>query len=158
MCKNYINRSDPDSVQRVQILCSLSIILMLSCTSGDPSELWDEKQGCGSGSVLDPYSIESVDPDPDPYSESGSRRAKMTHKSRKIFFRVLACIFIKLSTSNYCTHKINKYSQHYPPSPPQGGDGFDHCIIYGMRLTNYTACHVLHCMDLNMFKYAHKSM
>jgi hypothetical protein len=24
-----------------------------------------------------------VDPDPDPYSESGSRRAKITHKSRK---------------------------------------------------------------------------
>ena len=45
------------------------------------------KQGCGSGSgsVLDPYSIGSVDPDPDPYSESGSgsRRAKMTHKSRQ---------------------------------------------------------------------------
>jgi hypothetical protein len=46
-------------------------------------------QGCGSGtgSILDPYSIGSVDPDPDPYSESGSgsgsRRAKMTHKSRK---------------------------------------------------------------------------
>jgi hypothetical protein len=51
----------------------------------------------------------------------------------KIFFRVLACIFIKLSTSNYCTHKIIEYSQHYPPSPPQGGDGFDHCIIHGMR-------------------------
>ncbi len=49
-------------------------------------------------------------------------------------FRVLACIFIKLSTSNYCTHKIDKYLQHYPPSPPQGGDGFDHCIIYGLRL------------------------
>jgi hypothetical protein len=31
------------------------------------------------GSGLDPYSIEPVDPDP----ESGSRRAKMTHKSRK---------------------------------------------------------------------------
>ncbi len=35
-------------------------------------------QGCGSGtgsgSVLDPYSIGSVDPDP--YSGSGSRRAK----------------------------------------------------------------------------------
>jgi hypothetical protein len=62
------------------------------------------------------------------------------------FFRVLACIFIKLSTSNYCTHKIDKYLQHYPPSPPQGGDGFDHCIIYGLRLysiTNYTACHIL---------------
>jgi hypothetical protein len=40
-------------------------------------------QGCGSGSrsELDPDSIESMDPDP----ESGSRRAKMTHKSR-IFF------------------------------------------------------------------------
>jgi hypothetical protein len=36
-------------------------------------------QGCGSGSILDPDSIRSVDP----YSESGSRRAKMTHKSRK---------------------------------------------------------------------------
>jgi hypothetical protein len=35
----------------------------------------------------DPYSIGPVDPDPDPYSESGSesgsRRAKMTHKRRK---------------------------------------------------------------------------
>ncbi len=42
-------------------------------------------QGCGSVSVLDPYSIGYVDPDPDPYSESGSgsRRAKMTHKSRQ---------------------------------------------------------------------------
>jgi hypothetical protein len=47
----------------------------------------DQGCGAGSGSVLDPYSIGSVDPDPDPYSEfgsgSGSRRAKMTHKSRK---------------------------------------------------------------------------
>ncbi len=51
----------------------------------------------------------------------------------EFLFRVLACIFIKLSTSNYCTHKIDKYLQHYPPSPPQGGDGFDHCIIYGLR-------------------------
>jgi hypothetical protein len=44
----------------------------------------------GSGSVLDPYSIGSVDPDPDPYSESGSgsRRAKMTHKSRKKLVKV----------------------------------------------------------------------
>ncbi len=44
-------------------------------------------QGCGSGSgsVLDPYSIGSLDPDPDPYSEygSGSRRAKITQKSRQ---------------------------------------------------------------------------
>jgi hypothetical protein len=39
----------------------------------------------GSGSVLDPDSNRPVDLDPDPYSESGSgsRRSKMTHKSRK---------------------------------------------------------------------------
>jgi hypothetical protein len=41
----------------------------------------DPDQGCGSGSRLDPDSTGSVDPDPDP--ESGSRRAKMTHKSSK---------------------------------------------------------------------------
>jgi hypothetical protein len=40
-------------------------------------------QGCGSGSELDPDSIGSVDPDP--YSESGSGRAKITHKSKKKF-------------------------------------------------------------------------
>ena len=40
-------------------------------------------QGCVSGSELDPDSIGSVDPDPAPDSESGSRRPKMTHKSRK---------------------------------------------------------------------------
>jgi hypothetical protein len=40
------------------------------------------KQGCGSESGLDPDSIGSVDPDPD--SGSGSMRAKMTHKSRKL--------------------------------------------------------------------------
>jgi hypothetical protein len=31
----------------------------------------------------DPYSIRSVDPDPYSESGSGSRRAKMTHKSRQ---------------------------------------------------------------------------
>ncbi len=35
------------------------------------------------GSGLDPYSIGPVNPDPDSESGSGSRRAKMTHKSRK---------------------------------------------------------------------------
>jgi hypothetical protein len=35
------------------------------------------------GSGLDPYSIGSVDPDPDSESGSGSRRAKITHKSRQ---------------------------------------------------------------------------
>ncbi len=44
------------------------------------SNLWF----CGSR-VSDPDSIRSVDPDLDPYPESGSgsRRAKITHKSRK---------------------------------------------------------------------------
>jgi hypothetical protein len=47
------------------------------------------------GRVADPDSIGSVDPDPDP--ESGSRRAKMTHKSIKkfksSFFEVLDGLF-----------------------------------------------------------------
>jgi hypothetical protein len=42
------------------------------------------KQGCGAGSGLDPDSIGSVDPE----SGSGSRRAKMTHKSREKFVKV----------------------------------------------------------------------
>jgi hypothetical protein len=41
-------------------------------------DMWKKNQGCGSGSgsVLDPYSIGSVDPDPEYGSGSGSRRAK----------------------------------------------------------------------------------
>jgi hypothetical protein len=38
-------------------------------------------RGCGSGSGLDPDSIGSVDPVPDLESGSGSRKAKITHKS-----------------------------------------------------------------------------
>jgi hypothetical protein len=34
---------------------------------------------------LDPYSIGPLDPDPEFEYGSGSRRAKMTHKSRKKF-------------------------------------------------------------------------
>ncbi len=51
------------------------------------------KNGCGSGSGLDPDSVGSVDPDPD--SESGSRRVKMTHKSRILSscFEVLDGLF-----------------------------------------------------------------
>ncbi len=44
-----------------------------------------KKQGFGSGSGCDPDSIRSVDPDPYLESGSGSRRAQMTHKSRKKF-------------------------------------------------------------------------
>jgi hypothetical protein len=43
-------------------------------------------QGFGSGSGLDPDSIGPVDPESE--SGSGSRRAKMTHKSRKKFVEV----------------------------------------------------------------------
>jgi hypothetical protein len=41
-------------------------------------DMWKKNQGCGSGSgsVLDPYSIGSMDPDPESGSGSGSRRAK----------------------------------------------------------------------------------
>ncbi len=46
---------------------------------------------------LDPDSIGSVDPDPDPYSESGSRRSKITHKNTKNLeiscFEVLDVLF-----------------------------------------------------------------
>jgi len=53
--------------------------------------------------VSDPYSIGPVDPDPDPYSKSGSgsRRAKMTHKSRKnACFEVLDGLFCELEASS----------------------------------------------------------
>ncbi len=48
------------------------------------------------GSGLDPGSVRSVDPYPYPASESGSRRAKMTHKVEKIrnfMFEVLDVLF-----------------------------------------------------------------
>jgi hypothetical protein len=53
----------------------------------DPHQ--SEKVGFG----LDPYSIGSVDPDPYSESGSGSRRARMTHKSRKklVKIHVLKC-------------------------------------------------------------------
>jgi hypothetical protein len=59
------------------------------------NQLIRKLQGCGSGSGLDPDSIGSVDPDSE--SGSGSRRAKMTRKSRKKFlsscFKVLGGLF-----------------------------------------------------------------
>ncbi len=57
-------------------------------------------QGFGSGSGLDPYSIGPVDPDPYSESGSGSRRAKITHKSRKnSCFEVLDGLFCELQAS-----------------------------------------------------------
>jgi hypothetical protein len=51
--------------------------------------VWNLKQGCGSGSQLNPDSIWSVDPDPYSESGSGSGRAKITYRSRKKIFEVL---------------------------------------------------------------------
>jgi hypothetical protein len=60
-----------------------------------------EKQGFGSGSVLDPYSIGPVDPDPYSESGSGSRRAKITHTRRKnSCFEVLDGLFYELQASS----------------------------------------------------------
>ncbi len=63
----------------------------------------------GSGSVLDPYSIGRLDPDPEfEYgSGSGSRRAKMTHKSRKnSCFEVLDGLFCELEASSVTGHTL----------------------------------------------------
>jgi hypothetical protein len=68
-----------------------SAMMQTSSGTGTVSDLAPGKQllclvqGCGSGSGLDPDSIGSLDPDPDleSGSGSGSRRANMTHKSRK---------------------------------------------------------------------------
>jgi hypothetical protein len=51
--------------------------------------------------VADPDSIGSVDPDPD--LESGSKRAKMTHKSRKKFVKVhvLKCWMASLRAEGF---------------------------------------------------------
>jgi hypothetical protein len=61
------------------------------------SEQLATKQWFGSGFGFDPDSIRSVDPFPDPDSESGSGRANMTHKRRKFFrhlmFRNAGCFF-----------------------------------------------------------------
>jgi hypothetical protein len=61
---------------------------MVAHIKKNPPFLGPKFQGCGSGSVLDPYSIGSVDPDPYSESGSGSRRAKITHKRRKKLVKV----------------------------------------------------------------------
>ena len=45
-------------------------------------------------------------------------------------FDILACIsdnHLRLTTAH------TQILQHYPPSPPQGGDGFDHYIFIGYK-------------------------
>jgi hypothetical protein len=71
------------------------------CPPPEYSRLSSEKrnkyifQGFGCETGLDPDSIRSVDLDP--YSKSGSRRAKMTHKSGKFYeilcFKVMDVLF-----------------------------------------------------------------
>ena len=45
-------------------------------------------------------------------------------------FEILAFIsdnYLRLTTAH------TQILQHYPPSPPQGGDGFDHYIFIGYK-------------------------
>jgi hypothetical protein len=49
---------------------------------------------------------------------------------KKGIFEILACIsdnYLRLTTAH------TQILQHYPPSPPQGGDGFDHYIFIGYK-------------------------
>jgi hypothetical protein len=67
----------------------------------DPDPSIIQGFGSGPGPGLDPYSIGPVDPDPYSESGSGSRRAKMTHKRRKISrFEVLDGLFCELQASS----------------------------------------------------------
>ncbi len=83
-------REIEDDLRKERQLFSIMLELLAVCTTVNCL-----LQGCGSvsgsGSELNPDSIGSVDPDP--YSGSGSRMAKITHKSRKKIkkFHVLKC-------------------------------------------------------------------
>jgi hypothetical protein len=61
---------------------------------------------------LEPYSIGPVDPDPDPYLESGSRRAKITHKSRKIHDLIRIRIELQPLPLDQDPEKINTDPKH----------------------------------------------
>jgi hypothetical protein len=48
---------------------------------------------------------------------------------------ILACIsdsYLRLTTAHTQAKKI-QVLQHYPPSPPQGGDRFDLCVFIGHK-------------------------
>ncbi len=78
MSQILIRKKYPDASLHDHTICSWFKIT-------DP-QISIRNQGFGSG--LDPYSIGPVDPDPYSESGSGSRRAKMTHKSRKKLVKV----------------------------------------------------------------------
>ncbi len=73
--------------------------------AANPNRNTSKAQRWGSGSVLDPESTRSVDLSPDPYSDSGPRRARMALKSRynKIYkiscFEVPDVLFWELKAS-----------------------------------------------------------
>jgi hypothetical protein len=51
-----------------------------------------------------------------------------------IIFDILACIsdsYLSLTTAH--TQAKKQVLQHYPPSPPQGGDRFDLCVFIGYK-------------------------
>jgi hypothetical protein len=57
-----------------------------------------------------------------PLSNSGTEQTR--------FFEILACIsdnYLRITTAH------TQILQHYPPSLPQGGDGFDLCIFIGYK-------------------------
>jgi hypothetical protein len=109
----HIRNPDPNPNPENQKIFNLYSFIFLVSVIGvmifNVLDTYKKKQGSGSG--LDPYSIGPVDPDPysigtvdpDPYSESGSgsRRAKMTYKSRKnSCFEVLDGLFCELQASS----------------------------------------------------------
>jgi hypothetical protein len=55
----------------------------------------------------------------------------------KIKFDILACIsdsYLRLTTAHtQAKKKIKQVLQHYPPSPPQGGDRFDLCVFINYK-------------------------
>jgi hypothetical protein len=102
--------------KKLQIFLSWRLLLEVGCAARRNGKIFNAiysiqflfncnsyLQGCGSG--LDPDSIGSVDSDPDSGSGSGSKRAKITQKSRKKFvksscFEVLDGLFRELKASS----------------------------------------------------------
>jgi hypothetical protein len=70
-----------------------------------------------------------------PTKYSGATKAQwktlpVPRQPTTITFEILACIsdnYLRLTTAH------TQILQHYPPSPPQGGDGFDHYIFIGYK-------------------------
>ncbi len=102
LCLRYRRSFQPskENIQHFKKWKLFSMFVDHFCPPGPRYGSRDQGFESGSGSRLDPYSIGPV---PDPYSESGSgsRRAKITHKSRKnSCFEVLDGLFCELQASS----------------------------------------------------------